>query len=149
MTTATEMAGVIDWIKDRWPTSSAYRQWERVVHDFTAIPVTAVSEAARLHYEAGNKIAPTFAELRAEAARLAAQGGLIDPQASSCDVVGHSRNWAITELADGMRSAECVACGTVIIKKAAALPTVGEAAIIAKEGRMPAEADELADRIAP
>ncbi len=151
MTTATEMAGVIEWIKDRWPNSSIHRNWERVVRDFAYIPVTAVHEAASNHYQAGNRNPPSFSELRSEAARIAAEKGLADPNQNGCDIRGsHSRNFAILDHPDkpGLRIAECLDCGTEWIREAHKLLTVGEAQEVAKHGR-PGPDDDLAERIAP
>jgi len=152
MTTSQELLGVIEWIKDRYPSANIYRHWENVHHDFTMIPVSTVFEAAQNHYDAGNKTPPSFSELRKEAARIAGAKGLIDPEANDCDVRGsHSRNWALSSTDDkGNREAMCLDCGSIIIKEAHKLLTVGEAAQVAKGGLgSPVPHDELTDRIAP
>ena len=100
------------------------------------IPAEAVQEAARAHYNAGERTAPTLSQLRAEGARIAASRGMTDPEANGCDVRNsHSRNWAITDIGGGNREAMCIDCGTTIIRPANQLLTVGEAAEIAKDGR--------------
>jgi len=152
MTTSQELLGVIEWIKDRYPSANIYRHWENVHHDFTMIPVSAVQEAAEHHYDEGNKMAPGFPELRKAAIIIAGSKGLIDPNSNNCDVRGsHSRNWALSMTDDkGNREAECLDCGAIIIKEAHKLLTVGEAASVAKGGLgPPAPHDEITDRIAP
>ena len=151
MTTANELLGVIDWIKDRYPSSNIYRNWENVHHDFTMLPVSTVQEAAERHYQGGNKQPPSFSELRKEAAMIATGKGIIDPQANNCDVRGsHSRNWALSPTdPKGNREAMCIDCGAIIIKPAHKLLTVGEAALVAAETRLPAPFDPIAEKIAP
>lgn len=145
----TELAKVIDYCEDRWPGTRNFRQWDKAAWDFAGIPAEAVHEAARAHFNQGERTAPTLSQLRAEGARIAAQRGLIDPQSTSCDVRGHhSRSRAITELEDGNREAQCLDCGSTIIRPANQLLTVGEAEEIEQAGRE-APADPIADRIAP
>lgn len=145
MATATEISGLIDWIKERWPSASGFRHWERVARDFAMVPMDALWEAARGFYDAGNRTAPTFSELKREAVRIASDRGMTDPRSVGCDIKGHG-NWAITDLgrtdADGhpLREAECVDCNTTIIRPAHKLLTVGELAEQQKRGR---EADPV------
>lgn len=151
--TATELANLIDWIQDRWPNVSALRNWEAVAIDFAGIPSAAVREAAENHYKAGNRTAPTFAELRSEGAKIAGNRGMTDPQANNCDVRNsHSRNWAVVEIEGGKREAQCLDCGSIIIRPAHQLRTVGEV----EDGQTAGPAgpastgyDTLTERIAP
>lgn len=167
MATAVEVSSVIDWIKERWPTTSGYRHWERVARDFALIPVEAMYAAARGHYDAGNRTAPSFAELKSESARIASERNMVDPTSIGCDVRGrHSRNWAIDYVRDRngniktdgeghpLREAQCLDCGTIKIKRADHLLTVGEVEAVRNATREApgsperAKAAELIDNLA-
>lgn len=149
--TPGELAKLAEWAEDRWPGTRAFRNIDRTASDFGGLPAKAVWEAARNHYNAGNRTAPTLSELKAEAARIARGQGLTDPQQAACDTRGRHGAFAIDDIGtkDGepWREATCVDCGTTVRKPARHLLTEGEKTDLEARGEAPA--DPIADRIAP
>lgn len=148
-----ELAKVVDWIEDRWPGTKAWRYADKIANDFIALPETAVWEAARNYYNAGHRTAPTPAETREAALRIARGAGTFDPQATDCNVRGHHGPLAIELVGkegEDKREAMCVDCGTIRYGTSRQFPTVGEREAREKGGLGPdAPEDTIADRIAP
>jgi len=150
----SELGEVVDYCEDRWPGTRNFRAWDKAAGDFASVPAAGIWEAAHNHFNAGERTAPTLSQLKAQGAMLAASQGMGDPDDNHCDIRGHhSRNWAIadieaTEGSDRLREAQCLDCGTIIIKPAHQIATVGEAAARLKEGGSSVP-DHIADRIAP
>lgn len=151
MATPGELAQIVEYCEHRWPGTRNYRDYGETVHDFTNIPAAALREAAQDHYHSGARTAPALSELRKAAVAISHQRGLNDPNSTSCEVRGdHSRSWAVTPIGDGKkREAQCLDCGTVLIRPADQLPTVGEAEDREKGSRLEAPDDEMTQRIAP
>lgn len=151
MSTATEVAEVVDWLESCWPGTRNYRDVEALYALFSGIPAKALWIAARQYFDAGNRLAPGLSELKASAVRIAAERGLRDPQATNCSLRGHHGHLAITDTGPGTREAECLDCGTIWRKPAAELPTNAERDAGARAPKLDASPadDDLTDRIAP
>ena len=150
----TELAKLIDFMEDRWPSTRNWRHADRIAHDFSGLQDANVWEAARNHYNAGNRNAPTPSELKHAASEIQRGKAGMEADRQNCEKRGrHSRNWAIADLdktndkGQPLREGQCVDCGTIIIRPAHQLLTVGEAVEQEKEHGAPA--DPLADAIAP